>query len=266
MKKNKSRRQSRGQAILIVLLASAVIMTLGLSSARRTVIDTKIDTDEELLKQAFNTAESGVDYYLSTGETDYSDPDTNSSAQVTVNPIGLGTSLSSDGVVLSNTPALFWLVSHNSDGSINSSNYFTGNTVDICVDDNFSKALKIDYFYLSGGSYKVMRKGINFSDSTEFNFSPVGTSNKCISQSINNLDTPLLLAVTPINGSTKLIVKDLSGNNFPIQGQEITSVGRAGDVSAGSVGVNTQVKVINRYLVPPFMLDAITAANNVLSK
>lgn len=261
------KKHSQGQVILIVLLASAAVMTLGLSAAKRTVVDTKIDTDEELLKQAFNTAESGVDYYLSTGTTTYSSPD-GSKAQVAVNSVGLGSSLASDGMVLSGNPSLFWLVGHNDDGSVNTTDHFQGNTVDICVDDSFDKSLKIDYFYLTGSTYKVDRKGINFNNVTpeDFNFEKTGSVGGCYELTIASGDTPLLLAVTPINKSSKIFVKATSGDVFPVQGQEIVSIGRAGEVGANSVGVNTQVKVINRYLVPSFMLDAITAANNVLSK
>lgn len=75
-------KSEKGQIALIVLLVSAITMTIGLSLSRKTVTETKIQTDQELLKQAFNTAESGVDYYLGTGKTEYTAPDEKSKADV----------------------------------------------------------------------------------------------------------------------------------------------------------------------------------------
>jgi hypothetical protein len=246
----------KGQVVLIVLLASAVIMTLGLSAAKRTVVDTKIDTDEELLKQAFNTAESGVDYYLATGATGvaaYQTSDNNSNADISVSPVGLSDSLVSDGVVIKNDPYLFWLVGHNDDGSVKLANTYTGSSVDICVDTTFKQKLKIDYFY-KGANYSVKRDLHDFA-----------SGSNCITD-FATPSTTLLLAVTPIGESTNIKVVG-KGDTFPIQGEKITSVGRAGNVSASTNAnqVSSQVRVFNQYKVPPFMLDAITAGDSVLS-
>ncbi|MDD2482862.1 MAG: hypothetical protein PHE71_01085 [Candidatus Shapirobacteria bacterium] len=62
--KIKNNQSNQGQIAIIVLLASAILLTLGMSASRKTVTDTKVDTDEELLKEAFNTAESGINNYL----------------------------------------------------------------------------------------------------------------------------------------------------------------------------------------------------------
>ncbi len=259
--------KSKGQVVLVVLLASAVVMTLGLSVAKRTVTDTKVDTDEELLKQAFNTAESGVDYYLATGKIGYTAPDGKSVADVNVTNVGGGSTLSSDGLVLTNNAFLFWLIDHNSNGDIGNSGY-KGTNVDICVDDTYSKALKIDYYYRAAGKYNVSRFGFNFDSNngtTVNGFTAKVGKGGCINLA-TNVGEPLLLAVTPIGGQTKMVVIDKSGSNFPVQGEEITSIGRAGNIVDTNTGVNTQVKVLNRYKVPAFMLDAITAGNSVLSK
>jgi hypothetical protein len=263
------KRKSKGQIVLVVLLASAVLMTLGLSASKKAVTDTKIDTDEELLKQAFNTAESGVDYYLATGSTAYSAPDGKSVAQVDVIPVGGGTTLSSDGLVLANNTFLFWLIDHDTNGNVSTSGY-DGDKLDICVGNSFSKALKIDFFYKNGGSYSVTRLGYNFNGDvaqTVQGFTIKSGAGGCIPE-VAMSGQPLLIAATPIGGSTSLTLRDRSTtgvHNFPLQGEEITSLGRTGDITNSS-GVNSQVKVMNRYKVPAFMLDAITAGNSVLSK
>jgi len=257
-------KRDDGQVALVVLLVSALMLTLGLSAAKQTTIETKIDTDEELLKQAFNAAESGIDYYLGTGKTTYSSPDLRTTAEISSRDIGNSQVLTSDGVVLSSEPFFFWLVNHDESGGVGSE-YYSGSSLNLCVDDGYNKALKVDYFYLDNlGNYKVLHSGYNFdSDNAKL---VVGFTDKvgaggCVDVSLSAGD-PLLLVVTPIGGQTRL--QSRGSNFFPIQGMEITSVGKAGDVSA-EVGssVNTKVSIINRYELPAFMLEAVTSGGSV---
>ena len=84
----------------------------------------------------------------------------------------------------------------------------------------------------------------------------------CVGLSMGTGNSPLLLVVTPIGGQTSLSLRGTS--NFPIQGRKITSVGKAGDVSAVAGGsVNTKVSVIDRYELPAFMLETITSGGGV---
>jgi Tfp pilus assembly protein PilX len=75
-------KRESGQVALIVLIVSAVVLTLGLSTSKRTVTENKITTEEGLLKEAFNVAESGIEYYLSTGSTAYTDVGSSGTAYV----------------------------------------------------------------------------------------------------------------------------------------------------------------------------------------
>jgi hypothetical protein len=245
-------KKEKGQVVLIVLLVSALVLTMGLSISKNTVTETKIDTDENLLKQAFNTAESGVEYYLATGKQYTSD---NGNASVVATPIGSGSGLNSGGVVLSGKPFLFWLVDHNNSGSIGT-NKFTGTIDNICVDDSFGGGLKVDLFTFDGSNYSVVRSGYNIKADTVNGFNRIN-SNCTGSITVTG---GMLLVVTPIGASTNISITG-SGDDFPSQGEEIVSVGQM----AG--GVNTKVTVLNRFdEVPPFMLEAITAGNSVLSQ
>lgn len=268
------KKYNKGQISLIVLLISAVAMTIGLSVSKKTVTETKIETDEELLKQAFNAAESGVDYYLGTGSTKYTAPDGKTTADVQVQNIGGGETISSEGLVLDKNSMFFWLVNHNSDGSIESNpnpgDFYGGTSVDICLDTNFNKALKVDYFYKEGINYKVIRKGYNF-DSENKTIPGFAAKRDSLAGNCNNgikLDllagsVPLLVVVKPIYGNTNISMIGQAGFPFPYQGVEISSTGRAGDLSSG---VNRKVKVLNRYMVPSFLLEAITAGGEVSSQ
>lgn len=245
---------NQGQIAIIVLLASAVLLTLGLSASRKTVTDTKIDTDEQLLKEAFNTAESGINNYLNNQQTNYTDNSGNS-AVINSQSIGGGTSLVSDGIVPANTPQLFWLVNHDANGDIPAvpTYYPTGSSLRIAVDPTFQAALKIDYYSKNGLVYTVTRSGFNFHTTTT---TVTGYSN--ISDKYTDLITtnnPLLLVVTPIGAPTRLT---LTGSAiFPNQGEDITAVGTAGS------GVKTQIKTRNIYQIPSFFLESITAGNEI---
>lgn len=251
MNKIKNIKQNKGQIAIIVLLVSAVILSLGLSASKKTVVDTKIATDEELLKEAFNTAESGINNYINIGSTAY-DAGNGSNATITKTDIGGGSSssLSSEGLVLANTNQLFWLVNHNDNGGVGATYYTNGGaTINLAVDVAFNGALKIDYFYLdNANAYKVSRLICNYNGSNVVN-------NGLAVAQCNSLVTadrrPLLIVVTPLGGNTNLTISGSSP--FPIQGQQLTSVGSVND------SIKTQITTKHIYQIPPFFIEAITA-------
>jgi len=243
-------KQNQGQIAIIVLLASAILLSLGLSASKKAITDTKVDINEELLKEAFNAAESGINNYINTTNVNYDAGDGNN-AVITKKDIGGGESitLSSEGLVLANTNQLFWLVNHEDDGSIGN-NYYSGN-ITLTADNNFNGALKVDYFYIqAGGAYKVSRFGCNYGGSnTVVGFSSDTTN--CSNLTLTG--SSLLLIVTPMGSATSL---SISGSSpFPIQGEQLTAVGTANN------GVKTQIKTRNIYQIPSFFTEAITAKN-----
>jgi len=248
----KINKQNKGQIAIIVLLASAIILTLGLSASKTAVTDTKVDTDEELLKEAFNTAESAINNYLINSEnTNYSTE--GSGATIVATPIGDADSISSEGVVSANTNQLFWLVKHNENGSVGTSatDYYQGSYFKITA-DNSNVALKIDYFYINAsGVYKVDRFGCYIGTNSSF----VGFTYDCSNNISTTGKNSLLVSVTPLGGAAKITI---SGDSvFPSQGEEITAA------SSTDNGVKTQIKTRYIYQIPSFMLDAITAKSRV---
>lgn len=268
----------RGQVALVVLLVSAMVMTVGLSMSKKAVVETKIDSDEELLKQAFNAAESGIDYYLGTGQKTWENVNSagvSSVALVTTQNLGGGATLDFDEMTLQNEVVLFWLVGHDGSGNIDYTSEYSGSTPSVCVNNSFGQSLKVDYFYYDGGSvYRVKRYGYNVGGGTAVNgyqaVSPadnsctVKTGYKQLSMGeIVAGERPLLVAVKPIGGGAKIL---LSGNaSFPIQGEKISSTGKAGDVSSTARGASQRISIINQYRIPAFMIEAMTAAGSVLS-
>ena len=265
--------KKNGQVALIVLLVSAAVMTMGLSVSRKTVSDTKIDTNEEELKQAFNTAESGIDFYLGTGKTDFVAADNLSTAIVSVKNVGQGSTINFNQFTLVNRDQQYWLTEHLADGSVDFANYYQGNSLSVCVLSGFTGSLKVDYFYQDSGlNYQIYRTGYNFGAGTVTGFTdlvPLPGQGGCISgyrqvslaTPLGGGVRPLLLSIKVIRSGTRMYLLG-SGPLFPIQGIELSSTGKVGDISTG---VNRKINVLKLYQVPGFMLDAITTYGNVLS-
>ena len=265
---------SSGQVALIVLLISAVVMTIGLSVSKKTVVDTKIEAGQEQLKQAFNTAESGLDYYFGTGSTKFTAVDNNSTADITVKNIGGGSTTAADQFILSGGNVGIWMVGHDSDGNIDYSSYFKGSLVTLCFSNSLSAgAIKLDYFYRQAGSYQVKRMGYNLlsnavSGFTNFAVAPV--QGGCIANyrsialplTITGV-TPLILTARMINTSGKIYLIG-TGDTFPIQGIAVSSTGRVGDVSTGT-NVNRSLEVKRTYQIPGFAFEGVTTFGSVLS-
>lgn len=249
----------KAQAVIIVLLVSAVMMTVGLSLSKKTVTETKLDTSEESLKKAFNAAESGINYYLGTGNTVYSSPDNLSTADVSVKTITAdGNKLDFGDFIPTNGTEFYWLVNHLGNGDIGTT-YYNAGTVDVCG-TGFTGSLEVDYYYLTGGNYGVSRFGYNFSSdiSKKVNgFTDV--SGSCVTVTIAN--SPILITISPIFDGGKFYLTGLG--TFPEQGTDITSTGKTGAVESGQV--NKKLRVVQRYKIPYFLLSGVVSESSVLS-
>ena len=254
----KKYNKQRGQVALIVLLVSAVMLTLGLSISKQTVVNTRIETDDELLKKAFNAAESGIEKYLATTDTNYVATDGESAATVTTEDLGGGTVIENPDLTLAKDFAYFWLVSHDENGNL-LADYYTDPTIAIRVEDGFSGLLRVDEFYRSGTSVRVKRGFYDFGSTT--GVGKDGFTAIAGSQVDWTLDgQSILLAISPIEQSTRISVA--GSDPFPVQGELIKSLGTAGKVSAEAV--SSQVSILNRYQLPAFLFEAVSG-NSILS-
>jgi len=61
------KRDSSGQALLIILLIMAVALTIGLSVVSRSITDIRISQEQEESARAFSAAEAGLESLLATG-------------------------------------------------------------------------------------------------------------------------------------------------------------------------------------------------------
>ncbi len=252
--KKKLQTRSGGQVVLMVLLASALVLTLGLSAARQATVETSIDTDQELLKNAFNAAESGIEYYLKTGDKNYANTDSpDGGATLETSPLlGDKEILSFNHKLNPENPEFFWLVDHTQNGSIGT-NYYNrpsggGNTIDICSDQPGPVRLKVDYFYGVGTSIAVQR-----GDGTNPILSTSGITS-CIDD-FSLIGNSILLVVTPLEEAMKVsITGDVV---FEPQGEKITSTGIVGKI-------NNQITIEHPYkLFIPFLIDPVVSEDVV---
>lgn len=256
-------KKNGGQVALVVLLISAISLTLGLALSDRVKTNVKVDKDDELLQRAFNAAESGVDRYLSDDtQLTYTAPD-GSTAEIYASPI-TGQTVEFGEYTRRDNYAFFWLVDHNDDGSINYGNYYGGNSVSICFDD-YNGGFIVYYYGMAGANYGVIRRAYNLVSgaNTIMNATTVSGGTSCSGYELTSsfslgtdFTIPLLLVIKPIGGGSRFAV---TGSNFPTQGELIRATGRSADTS-------TNVAVVRRWdptYYMSFMLDGVVANDTI---
>jgi type II secretory pathway pseudopilin PulG len=186
-------RQS-GQAILIVLLIMAVILTVALSVISRSVTDISVTSLDEEALRAFSAAEAGVERALIVG-TDVTDTVGGSSFNAVVSGLADGApSFAYPTEIYSGESVYIWFVSHDEGGDLvcNSPSLpcFTGSSASFCwaaqgtgASEIGTPAIEVSVFYdpaLSGvatGNFSAVRVGRatfdpNVSRRLDNNFSP----------------------------------------------------------------------------------------------
>lgn len=244
--------KNKGQISIIVLLVSAVMLTLGMSMSKQESVQIKINTNDELLKKAFDAAESGINYYLGTGATNYVSPDSNSFADISATKISDGAAVIDFGeFVPSGNSETYWLVNHLDIGGSLGTDYYTGASVDVCSSD-YNGDVKIDYFYKIGTSFKLKRFLVNI-------------SSNCYT--VYKIGNPIMLAVTPLaDTGGKFKVEALSGSTFASQGVDLSSEGRTGGTEAGAnFQASKKLTIRQRYTMPGFLISGMVAEGSILS-
>jgi len=137
---------SRGQALLLVLLSTAVVVTIALSIISRTISDVAVTTTEEESLRAFSAAEAGIEEVLvsglgegaSTGDVVVNNPGTPETVTYNVSITGFPESASEfiyPVDLASGESATVWLMSHDSSGNLTCDNphtCYSSSRVDIC--------------------------------------------------------------------------------------------------------------------------------------
>lgn len=261
--------QNSGQALLIVLLSLAVVLTIVLFIVSRSITDITISTKEEDSLRAFSAAEAGIERALIIGsDTSSSIGDANFSANL------IDFARGSKGVTYplslnSGESSTFWFVGHNDDGTLGCADEscFTGTKVKFCWGDigtsgssATTPALELAFVHTgSPGDYantEISREVVdpNVARRTSNNFSSIDSGTCTIGDETFQFQKQLNFAADlGISGSTTAnilqFVKvrilyntnishkvgmsvDLPGNSLlPSQGVKVESLGSFSDAS-----------------------------------
>lgn len=169
MRKLSSSVGNSGQALLLILLSMAVVLTIVLSILSRSITDVAVTTKEEEALRAFSAAEAGVEQSLVIGSSIGSTQIGDASFKTTVigaltngkefaNPVGL----------FSGESLLFWFVAHDNTGALVCNATlpcFTGSQLKICwgksgtgANDATTPAIEASTYYAATpGDYSTVR-------------------------------------------------------------------------------------------------------------
>ena len=108
-----------GQAVLIIVLSMVVALTAVLSVIASSTSDIKISSNEASSQRAFSAAESGIEKALVTNANIPSTSIDGATYNTSIATLAQGTSSFNFPLNLSSGDnAVFWFVSHGSDGSL----------------------------------------------------------------------------------------------------------------------------------------------------
>lgn len=131
-----SHSAQKGQALLIILLVMAVVLTIALSVVSRSVTDITISQKEEEASRAFSAAEAGVEQALLLGEGRVGEIAQVGTFDAKITGLAEGGKTFAIPILLNSGETVpVWFVAHEEDGSLvcNGQNpCFTGNRIRIC--------------------------------------------------------------------------------------------------------------------------------------
>lgn len=160
-------KNTKGQALLIVLLSLAVVLTIVLFIVSRSITDISISTKEENSLRAFSAAEAGIERALIIG-SDVDDTIGDANFSATLVDFAQGFSEVTYPLSLnSGESATFWFVGHNNDGSLGCLDEpcFRGTDIRFCwgnsgTSDSSSTTPAVEFSFVyttSAGDYTTTR-------------------------------------------------------------------------------------------------------------
>jgi hypothetical protein len=166
--KAKNIKYQGGQALLLVLLSMAVVLTIVLSVLSRTITDITVTSREEEALRAFAAAEAGIERALIIGSNvgDFGD-----SASFTATISNFGRQQSEyvyPEKLLSGETAIIWFVDHDDDDghlTCDTGECFAGSSIKVCwgepetaSDSDTTPAIETSIFYANTpGDYSTIR-------------------------------------------------------------------------------------------------------------
>lgn len=263
------KRNSSGQALLIILLIMAVALTIGLSVVSRSITDIRISQEQEESARAFSAAEAGLESLLATGGA----PGAVGDFTITTDTRDLGNNRSfifpGDGVAAGDTKTV-WLVSHDGDDLLDDFRSFTDFTFHwgnegLSGNDDTDPALEAVIIYDEGGTIKTRRVAFDprSGRSDGFSSATIGDhsfGDKTFSFRINFTDDRSFPTGSYYVVRIKLLYNDqpqilgieASGGDLPLQGNCYAST-----ATSGTTGIARKVEQCQYYPFLPGMFDYV---------
>lgn len=288
--KAKIRKHQGGQALLLVLLSMAVVLTIVLSVLSRTITDITITTREEEALRAFAAAEAGIERALIIG-SNAGEFGNGASFTATISNFG---HQQSEYVypekLLSGETAIIWFVDHDEDDgglTCDTNECFAGSSIKICwgepgtaSDSDTAPAIETSIFYANTpGDYSTIRvardtRDPNATRRSSNSFQADGTGTTCVIddqefafRKILDLGTDLGIpagSYSVQNGlqfaKIRILYNDIahtlgvdvsaSGSTLPSQGVRIESAGSSGEA-------NRRIEVFQTFGELPPIFDTV---------
>ncbi|RJR25455.1 hypothetical protein C4578_01470 [Candidatus Microgenomates bacterium] len=157
----KRNKKEEGQAVLILLLAIAVILTVGLSLVSRSITDVKISQQSQESARALWVAQAGLEKAIRSNSA-VSGTLNGVNYVVQRNDLGLSAEYVYPSKVKANEPITVWFVGHDSDGNIDTSvsyngtfRFYWGESGE-SASSSTTPALEVTLIY-HDGSFKIKR-------------------------------------------------------------------------------------------------------------
>lgn len=274
MKKNLPKSFSQnGQVVLVILLVMAVVLTVGLSIASRSVTDVKISQQSQEAARALWVAQAGLEKAVKANiQSDSGTFDNDSvSYEVTRQGLGGGNDYLYPQKIGANETATVWLVGHNEETrEIDTSVFFSGkltiywgNPGESAASET-TPALEATLIYLDGDSFRQTRYAYDpfLSRQTPTNFSAASGGSTVGGQVLafssgeinlsNPTDKPYLLRIKILFSTTPQVLAVKANNPLPGQGNCFESSAKVVES-----GVSRKLKQCRLWEVSPSIFDYV---------
>lgn len=230
----------KGQAILIVVLAMVVALTVGLSVVSKSITNLRTSTEEANSQKALSAAEAGVEQAIKNGTSIAQGSFTNNTTYTTDVTQVLGTTflLNAGNPVLQDAGLDLWLSDYSEDQSKLYNNPWTGNlTLEWGSSSNSCSNSALEFVLVSGSKSSPQVKRFVFdpcsSRASVNHFTSVFLNKASISgvnfyyQATVPVSSGLIAKVVPLYFNSPIGV--VGNVALPLQGSVITSTGKSGD-------------------------------------
>jgi len=279
-------KHSSGQALLLVLLGMAVVLTLSLSIVSRSITDVNITSRGEDYIRAFSAAEAGIEQVLTIGTGTSGSFSNNASYTASITDLGGGSSnYTYPFDLFSGESATIWFVSHDASGNISCNGLpcFSGNAIKVCwgksgtaPETDETPAIEMSLYYKTPRPlpdndfsdvqvYRDPRDPNQVRRDTLNNFGSASNSPDCgtdfafyadfdlsgLGLSCVGIPGCMLFAKIKMiyNNSGHKLAVQTSGGTLPSQGFLIPSIGTAGESQA-------RLEASQTYPEPPGIFDS----------